>query len=254
MQHEKDVEKTFRVRWESTQYSVEVNFSLTPSRREALKPELLAVVHQTFINHPDYDSEYIPEFLGSDLYLRVFHGQNLVGIFTADLVRTLNQPVLYLSAGFVLPQHRSGGTLLPLAMGLALDLASQAFGSDEFFAALRTANPRVVAKILKNPWVRFYPSLSWDENDPRLQVLTPHFCSQVFGTDRCDLQGRIFYNIYPVSPWNGHIPWHHDEKINNFCRKYLRPGGRDAFLFLGPTLPPMKGIPRKQVTWPLDSR
>lgn len=254
MQHEKKEEESIRIRWESALYSVEVNFGLSPSRRKNLEPELLAVLHQSFINHPDYDSEHLPEFMHSDLYLRIFHGRDLRGIFTADLVRILNHPVLHLSSGFVLPQYRSGGSLMSLAMGLTLDLAAQSFGGDEFFAALRTANPRVVAKLWETSWVRFYPRLSWEKNDSRLHELAPYFCSQVFGADRCDMEGRIFYNIYPVSPWNGQIPWHYDEKVNNFCRSHLRPDGRDAFLFLGPTLPPMTGIPRRQVVWPLGSR
>jgi hypothetical protein len=242
------------VRWESPPYEVEVNFGLSPSRKVALKPELLTVLHETFIDHPDYDAEHLQEFLRADLYLRVFHGRELTGIFLADLVRMENQPVLYLVAGFVLPKRRSGGTLMTLTTSLALDLAAQAFGSDEFFVAMRSANPRVVAGLWKMDWVRFYPRLNWEENDPRLAEIAPHFCSQVFGTDRCEPEGRIFYNIYPVAPWHGNTPWHHDEKVNNFCRRHLGPDGRNAFLFLGPTLPPLKGMVRGQVTWPMQPR
>lgn len=212
------------------------------------------MLHASFINHPAYDRENLPHFLGADIYLRVFSGQDLAGIFIAELLRSAGQPVAHLVVGMVLPGRRSGGSLMPLAMGLVLDLAVQAFGSDEFFVALRSANPRVVAKLWACPWVRFYPRPDWNQFDPRVQALAPHFCGQVFGADRCDLEGRLFYDIYPTPPWGGRVPWHHDEKVNEFCRRHLRDHGRDAFLFLGPTLPPLRGLTRGRVAWPQGRR
>lgn len=242
------------VMYESPPYRFEVNFRLSAARQQALRPELVKMLHETFIDHPDYDAEHLPEFLESDIYMRAFAEGELTGIFTADLFRTDGEPVLYFSVGLV-PEHgRSGGTLLSLSMGLTLDLASKAFGTDDFFAALRTANPRVVAKVWQNRWVRFYPRRDWHAKDPRLASLRPHFCAQAFGADRCDLEGIIFYDIYPTPPWDGQRPWHHDETINDFCRHHLRPQGLDAFLFLGPTQSPFAELPRSKMTWPLGPR
>ena len=238
--------------WVSPPYHFEVNFRLSAASQQRLRPELVRILHETFIDSPDYDAEHLPKFLESDLYVRVFAARNLAGIFTADLFRTDGNPVLHLSAGLV-PEHgRSGGTLMQLSMGLTLDLASQAFGTDEFFVAIRTANPRVVAKLWENHWVRFYPRRDWRQKDPRLASLRSHFCTQAFGADRCDLEGIIFYDIYPVPPWGGKMPWHHDETVNDFCRRHLRPHGLDAFLFLGPTQTPLADLPRSQIAWPLE--
>ena len=237
--------------YESPPYRFEVNFHLSASRQQHLRPELVKMLHETFLDHPDYDAEHLPEFLESDIYMRVFAEGELTGIFTADLFRTDGEPVLYFSVGLV-PEHgRSGGALTSLSMGLTLDLASQAFGTDDFFVALRTANPRVVAKVWQNRWVRFYPRQDWHANDPRLATLRPHFCAQAFGADRCDLEGVIFYDIYPTPPWGAETPWHHDETINDFCRQHLRPQGLDAFLFLGPTQPPFADMLKSKMTWPL---
>jgi hypothetical protein len=156
------------------------------------------MLHETFIDHPDYDAEHLPEFLQSDIYMRVFVERELTGIFTADLFRTDGEPVLYLSVGLVTGHGRSGGNLMPLSMGLIIDLASQAFGLDDFFVALRTANPRVIAKLWQSRWVCFYPRRDWHSNDPRITNLRQHFCTQAFGADRCDLHGIIFYDIYPT--------------------------------------------------------
>lgn len=240
--------------WESSHYVFEVNFCPSAARQKLLTPELIKILHETFIDHPDYDAEHVPEFLQSDIYIRVFAGDELAGIFTADLFRTEGVPVLYLSVGLVSENGRSGGTVMLLSMGVTLSLASQAFGTDVFFVALRTANPRVVAKLWQNPWVRFYPRRDWHASEPRLTTLRPLFCAQAFGADRCDLEGIIFYDVYPIPPWNANPPWHHDETINDFCRHHLRPCGLDAILFLGPTQPPFADIPLSKLTWPLGPR
>ena len=60
----------------------------------------------------------------------------------------------------------------------------------------------------------------------------------------------MFYDIYPAPLWGGRIPWHHDERVNDFCRAHLRDHHCDAFLFLGPTTPPFNGLPRGRVKWP----
>jgi len=74
-------------------YLFEVNFSLSVARQQHLRPELVNLVHETFIDHPDYDTEHLPEFLGSDIYMRVFVEGELTGIFTADLFRTDGEPI-----------------------------------------------------------------------------------------------------------------------------------------------------------------
>jgi len=243
-----------RVIWEYPPYSFEVNFCLSDATQQDLRPELIKMLHETFIDHPDYDAEHVPEFLESDIYIRVFVGKELVGIFAADLFRTDGEPVLYLSVGLVTEQGRSGGRLMALSMGITLELASQAFETDCLFVGLRTSNPRVVAKLWQNHWVRFYPRKDWHANDARVAALRPHFCVQAFGADRCDLEGIIFFDIYPVPPWGDKIPLHHDETINDFCRYHLRPQGLDAFLFLGPTQPPFTDMPRSKLTWPMEPR
>jgi hypothetical protein len=240
--------------WESPPYCFEVNFRLSAARQQQLRPELIKMLHETFIDHPDYDAEHLPEFLQSDIYMRVFVEGELTGIFTADLFRTDGEPVLYLSVGLVTGHGRSGGNLMPLSMGLIIDLASQAFGLDDFFVALRTANPRVIAKLWQSRWVCFYPRRDWHSNDPRITNLRQHFCTQAFGADRCDLHGIIFYDIYPTPPWDAMRPWHHDETVNDFCRHHLRPQGLDAILFLGPTQPPFTDMPRGKMSWPLGPR
>ena len=238
-------------KWESPPYHFEVNFRPSAARQQRLKPELVRMLHETFIDSPDYDAEYLPEFLESDIYMRVFAGGALAGIFTADLFRTDAHPVLHLTLGLVSEHGRSGGSLFQLSMGLAMDLACRAFGTDAFSVAMRTANPRVVAMLWQNTWVRFYPRRDWHQKDPRISSLQPRFCTQAFGADRCDPEGTVFYNIYPVPPWGGQTPWHHDEKVNDFCRRHLRPGGLDAFLFLGPSQPPFADLPRSRIAWPL---
>lgn len=233
-------------------YFSEVNFGLNVARQQYLRSELANLLHETFIDHPDYDTEHLPEFLGSDIYIRVFVEGELAGIFTSDLFRTDGEPALHLSAGFVRPHSRSGGTLMQLSMGLTLDMACQAFETDDFFVALRTANPRVVSKRWKNHWVRFYPRQNWHESDPRLATLRRHFCVLAFGAERCDLEGIIFYDIYPAPPcWGSKTPWHHDDTVNDFCRRHLRPHGLDAFFFLGLTQPPLGDMPQSMVIWPL---
>ncbi|MCF8130613.1 MAG: hypothetical protein K9N10_19035 [Deltaproteobacteria bacterium] len=236
--------------WLSPPYRVEVDFRPNRARQRKLKPELVNLLHETFIDSPDYDAENLSEFLEADIYMRFFSEGTLAGIFTADLLYTDGNPVLHLTAGLVPKSSRSKGTLMPFSMGLTLDLASKAFNTDAFFVGMRTANPRVVAKLWQNRWIRFYPRRDWHNEDPRVKSLRPHFCNQAFGADRCDLRGIIFYDIYPVSPWGGKTPWHHDETVNDFCRRHLRPNGLDAFLFLGPTLPPFKDIPRSRIQWP----
>jgi hypothetical protein len=235
---------------EEPPYKVEVNFGLSRRRQEELRPELEHVLHASFIDHPDYDRDNLPEFLASDLYLRVFMGRELAGIFTTDMLQVAGRPVCHLISGLVLPGMRSGGSLMSLCNGLTLDLASQAFGGDEFYVAMRSANPRVMAKLWKNPWVRFYPQPNWDEWDPLEREIRPGFGRQAFGGDRSSLVGRIFHDIYPTPPWGGKIPWHHDPKVNDFCRAHLSNHHRDAFLFLGPTTPPFEGMPRGRVKWP----
>jgi len=74
-------------------YLFEVNFSLSAARQQHLRSELVNLVHETFIDHPDYDTEHLPEFLGSDIYMRVFVEGELTGIFTADLFRTDGEPI-----------------------------------------------------------------------------------------------------------------------------------------------------------------
>ena len=249
VQPDRKAENTQAV-WVSPPYSFEMNFRPSATRRQRLRPELTRILHETFIDSPDYDAEHLPEFLNSDIYMRVFAGEDLAGIFTADLFRTDGIPVLHLLLGLVSEHGRSGGTLMRLSMGLTLDLASQAFGTDEFFVATRTANPRVVAKLWQNRWVNFYPRRDWHQKDPRFTGLRKHFCTQAFGADRCDLDGIIFYDIYPVPPWGGEVPWHHDETVNEFCRHHLRPQGLDAILFLGPTQPPLEDLPQSRIVWP----
>ncbi|MCB2186093.1 MAG: hypothetical protein KQJ78_06725 [Deltaproteobacteria bacterium] len=240
--------------WERPPYRLEAYFRPNAERQEALKPELAELLHATFLNHAGYDAEHLPEFLGSDIFLRVTDEKGLAGIFTADLVRTADQPVLHLTVGLTTPRARSGGGLMGLCMGLCLDLAAQAFATEEFYVALRTANPRVVARLWQTPWVRFHPRGDGEPEPPGLAALRPRFCPQVFGADRCDLAGVIFYDIYPIPPWEGRVPWHHDPAVNDFCLHHLRPAGRDAFLFLGPTRPPLPGETRGALAWPLGPR
>ena len=236
--------------WENPPYRFEVRFGLSSAEQRQLRPELVGLLHDTFINHPDYDAEYLPEFMQSDIYIRVLSGNGLAGIFTADLFHSKGKPVLHLVAGLVTPSARSGGQLMTLSMGLSIDLAAQAFGADDFYVGLRSANPRVVATLWQSPWVRFYPRLDDWTGDPVLADLRPHFCGQAFGADRCDLEGIIFFDIYPTPPWAGEIPWHHDERVNDFWRKHLRPQGLDAFLFMGPTTPPFEDMPRGRIAYP----
>ncbi|MDY0041787.1 MAG: hypothetical protein RBS57_15855 [Desulforhabdus sp.] len=241
-------------KWRVYSYLFELHFRPSAARQQQLRPELVELLHETFIDHPDYDSEHLPEFLAADIYMRVLVGGKLIGIFTADLLRTDGEPFVHLSAGLVKHHSRSGGALMQLSMGLTLDLACQAFGTAAFFVALRTANPRAIARLWANRWVRFYPRRNWHENDPRLTTLRRHFCAQAFGAERCDLEGIVFYDIYPTPPWGGNPPWHHDETVNELCRRHLRPHGLDAFLFIGPTLPPFEDIPQSGTLWPLGPR
>lgn len=236
----------------ATLYRFEADFRPGPRRQAELRPELIGLLHEAFINHPAYDAQCLPEFLESDIFLRGFLGDELAGIFTVDLFRVQGQPVAHLSVALVAPGCRSDGALMDRSMALSLDLASQAFGSDHFFAALRTANPRVVGRLWHNQWVRYYPRPNLSDMGPEVMALLPHFSAQAFGQDTCDTEGIIFYDIYPTAPWRGQVPWHHDPAVNDFCRKHLRPVGTDAFLFMGPTRPPFSGMPRGEFEWPWD--
>lgn len=229
-------------------FTWEVNFGLSPRRRAELEPELRRLLHQLFLDHPEYDRQYLPHFLGADLYLRVFRGPELAGHFISELTYVDHTPVLHLILGMVFPQAASRGRLMSQAAGLCLRLASQAFGGEEFLVALRSANPRVVAKLWQSPWVRFYPRADWNTGDARLRALRPGLCGQLFGGDHCSLEGVVFHNIYPAPPWHGRPPQHHDQRANDFCARHLGP--RDAFLFLGPTLTPLRDLPGPGLGWP----
>lgn len=228
----------------------EINFGLSPKRRAELEPELRRLLHELFLDNPEYDRLYLPHFLGADLYLRVFQGPELAGHFISELTYSGEKPVLHLILGLARPTAGSRGKLIPLAMGLCLRLAAQAFGGEEFFVALRTANPRVVAKLWESPWVRFYPRADWGSGDERLRALRPRLCAQLFGGDRCSLEGVVFHDIYPEAPWRGKAPQHHDQRANRFCAQHLGP--RDAFLFLGFTQPPLDNLPGEGLAWPGD--
>ena len=157
--------------WESASHRFTADFRADPARREQLRPGLMEILHESFIDHPDYDAEHLPEFLHSDIYLRAFRENRLAGVFTVDLLRVAGAPVAHLSVALVAAGRRSGGELMRLSMGLSLDLATQAFGTDHFFAGLRSANPRVVARLWRNPWVRYYPRRDWAENEPTVAAL-----------------------------------------------------------------------------------
>ncbi len=228
-------------------FTWEINFGLEPRRQQELAPELRQLLHQVFLEHPDYDRLHLPHFLGADLYLRAFRGSELAGIFLSELTHCAGEPVLHLILGLARP-GAGQGQLMSTAMGLCLRLAAQAFGGEDFHAALRTANPRVVAKLWASPWARFFPRPDWSQGGARLKALRPRLCGQLFGSDRCSLEGIVFHEIYPITPWGGRVPWHHDEAVNRFCREHLGP--RDAFLFLGPTRPPLAGLPGEGLVWP----
>ncbi|MCB2227241.1 MAG: hypothetical protein KQH53_11240 [Desulfarculaceae bacterium] len=230
-------------------YEVEINFGLSPERQEELRPELRTMLHAAFIDHPDYDQEHLPQFLGADLYLRLSRQGEPAGIFCSELLEVGGEPVLHLILGLSPPELHGGGQLQPTAMGLTLELTAQAFGTAEFLVGLRTANPRVVSWLWRCPWVRFYPRRDWGKSDPQEQRLRRSFCDQVFGEDHCSLDGRTFRGIYPVHPWGGAVPWHHDERVNAFCREHISDHGSEAILFLGPTLPAVAGLPRR-AAWP----
>lgn len=183
-------------------FTMEVNLGLAPQRRAELEPELMGLLHETFLDHSDYDRLYLPHFLGADIYLRAFRGQELAGIFIAGLAVYAGEPLLFLILGMTRPEAGSNGRLMPLATGVCLRLAS----------------------------------------------LRPRLCGPLFGLDRCSFEGAIFRDSYPVAPWHGQAPQHHDEAVNRFCREHLGP--RDAFLFLGPTLPPLAHLPGKGAAWP----
>jgi|GEM_PF-1992269 len=229
-------------------FTWEINFGLSPQRRGELEPELRRLLHEVFLQSPEYDRQYMPHFMGADLYLRVFRGPELAGHFISELTYCGGEPVLHLILGMVRPAADSRGRLMPVAMGLCLRLAAQAFGGQEFFVGLRTANPRVVAKLWETPWARFYPRPDWSQGDARLRALRPRLCGQLFGSDRCSLEGVVFHDIYPVAPWRGEAPQHHDQEANEFCARHLGP--RDAFLFLGPTQPPLDDLPGEGLVWP----
>lgn len=236
--------------WEDPPYRFEVRFGLTSAEQRQLQPELINLVHENFINHPDYDAEYSSEFMQSDIYMRVLGHGHLDGIFTADLWHINGHPVLHLILAMVASHDRSGGKLMTDSMGLTLDLAAQAFGTDHFYVGLRSANPRVAAELWRNPWVRFYPRLDDWAGDPALAKLRQQFSAQAFPGHRCDDGCSIYHDIYPTSPWEGEIPWHHDERVNDFWREHLRPQGLDAFLFMGPTAPPFEDMPRGRIAYP----
>ena len=132
-------------------FTWEVNFGLGPERREELRPELTDLLHRVFIDHPDYDRDYLPHFLAAEIYLRAFRGGDLAGHFISELAYVDGEPLLHLILALAEPGAGGRGRLMPQAMGLSLRLAVQAFGSEEFFVGLRTANPRVVAKAWDSP-------------------------------------------------------------------------------------------------------
>ncbi|BEQ13290.1 hypothetical protein [Desulfoferula mesophila] len=232
-------------------FTWEVNFGLGPEHREELRPELTDLLHRVFIDHPDYDRDYLPHFLAADIYLRAFRGKELAGHFISELVYVDGEPLLHLILGLAEPAASGRGRLMPQAMGLCLRLAAQAFGDEGFFVALRTANPRVVAKLWDSPWVRFYPRPDWSAGDQRLRALRPRVCGRLFGADRCSLEGTVFHEIYPAPPWRGRAPQHRDPRANRFCAEHLGP--RDAFLFLGPTRAPLEDLPAAGLAWPAGS-
>ena len=123
--------------WEDPPYRFEVRFGLTSAEQRQLQPELINLVHENFINHPDYDAEYSSEFMQSDIYMRVLGHGHLDGIFTADLWRINGHPVLHLILAMVASHDRSGGKLMTDSMGLTLDLAAQAFGTDQYVGLQR---------------------------------------------------------------------------------------------------------------------
>ncbi|MCB2192474.1 MAG: hypothetical protein KQI62_12970 [Deltaproteobacteria bacterium] len=229
-------------------FTWEINFGLSPKRRGELEPELRRLLHELFLDHPEYDRLYLQHFLGADLYMRVFRGPELAGLFISELTHVDHHPVLHLILGMVRPRAASRGRLMPHSIGLCLRLAAQAFGKGDFYVALRTANPRVVAKLWESPWARFYPRLDWNTGDEQLRSLRPRLCGKLFGADRCSLEGVVFHDIYPEPPWHGKPPQHHDQRVNDFCADHLGP--RDAFLFLGPTKAPLTGLPGIELAWP----
>jgi len=75
-------EKTNPAVWLSPPYRIEVNFRPNRARQQKLKPELVNLLHETFIDSPDYDAEHLSEFLEADIYMRFFSEGTLAGIFT----------------------------------------------------------------------------------------------------------------------------------------------------------------------------
>lgn len=230
-------------------YRIDLYQNPSSARRARLAPALTRVLHESFLNHPDYDRDNLAGMLSSDLFLEVRGERGDCGLFLADFEQADGTPLLYLAAGFLLPECRSGGALHRDMIRLALAAAAASFNQADFLVALRTANPRVIAQLWRMPYFRLYPRPDWSESDPLAARVAPLFCRAHFGADRCEPSGRLFRDIYPAPPWGGQIPWHHDEAVNRFWREHLSPAGRDALLLLGPTTPEGWDFPLEPTGW-----
>ncbi len=206
------------------------------AERDRLEPVFRDIVHASFLDHPEFDRRTLPYYLDCSYVYVLRHQEAAVGCVAANLMAVDGAAVLHLAGGYALPEHQAAGIVNGEMLDEVLALARREAAGD-LHVAVRTPNPRAVAAFWAWPEARVHPRPDLPGPDESTRRLARRFCEVTYGLRDYDEADQAVRRTYPIPPWGGQVPWHHDEAVNDFCRRRLDFQAGDALLLFGPVGP-----------------
>lgn len=220
-------------------YPIRIHRRVDQDLARLLLPRLTEIVHQTFIDHPEFDRVVLPGYLKSSYSSVIRLEETVIGFVFANLTQVGSRPLLHLAGAYVLPGHQNHSLCQHVMVKAFLALAAEDLGREDFFVAVRTPNPVAVGAFWDLPHFQIFPRPEEFAPDDELARIRREFCRQTYGLDGWQEESGIIVDTYPVPPYHGRSPRHRDDRVNRFVDRLIAPGGRDALLMIGRTTPPL---------------
>lgn len=226
-----------RIVTEVAPYSIEVLIGGDRQAKQHLLSDLKDIVHATFAQDPEFDRVTLGCYLDCDYVMVVRLAGKSVGFHIARPRIVDGRRLLHLSGAFLLPHCRGNRLVLGHIVDANLCLAAQQFGTEDYWVAVRTNQPKVVGSFMESPHFVLYPRPGAEHGQDGEAVTA--FAGACYAGQKFDAERAVFPGIFPEDSVKRKQYWHHNEEVNRFFQSRVDYRSGDALFLVGRTKPPL---------------